>query len=236
MRRVLRNGVLITFGILSICIVSGCTPDDEDDECEEVWDSLHPEEEYDGPPSATVVVVDPPPGATLPSDQQFTLTFDQGVTAASVNGAAAAGYSLNWTASPALPEGVVTLSVGWTNRDGSADFQAVGPYFIRNPDVTSPVIVDGTVRDRDRNVDPVLVNAGGLWLDFNEEVTGTVKLTDEAGVNLNWIGNVVGATATLTPVAGQELVNETTYKIEIDVQDGAGNATRATITFVTKPK
>ena len=72
--------------------------------------------------------------------------------------------------------------------------------------------------------------------DFDERVTGTIKLTDEAGADLDWIGIVVDQTATLTPVAGQELVNETTYKIEIDVQDGSGNQTRRTITFITKPK
>ena len=76
--------------------------------------------------------------------------------------------------------------------------------------------------------------ASGLTSD--EDITGTVKLTDEAGADLNWFGTVWGQTATLTAVAGQEMVNETTYKIKIDVQDGAGNALRTTITFVTKPK
>ena len=79
-------------------------------------------------------------------------------------------------------------------------------------------------------------NAGGFRFDFDESITGTINLTDEAGANLNWIANVAGQTATLTPVAGQELVNETIYKIEIDVRDGADNALRTTITFVTKPK
>ena len=67
-------------------------------------------------------------------------------------------------------------------------------------------------------------------------VTGTIKLTDEAGVDLNWVAIVAGQTATLSAIAGQELVNETTYKIEIDIQDGAGNRLQETITFVTKPK
>ena len=189
-----------------------------------------------GPPPATVVSVNPPLGATLPSNQQFSLTFDQGVTAATVNGAAATGSGLNWTAAPTLTEGSATLNVEWTNRDGSTSSQAVGPYVIRNPDVTPPVIVSGTVDDGTSDVDPAAINASGFRFDFNEAVTGVVKLTDEAGADLNWIANVVGQTATLTPVAGQELANETTYKIEIDVQDGAGNRTRTTITFVTKPK
>ena len=90
--------------------------------------------------------------------------------------------------------------------------------------------------DGANDVDPAPINAGGFRFDFDEPVTGTIKLTDEAGADLNWIANVAGQTATLTAVAGQELVNETTYKIEIDVADGAGNPLQTTITFVTKPK
>ena len=86
------------------------------------------------------------------------------------------------------------------------------------------------------DVDPAPINAGGFRFDFDEDVTGTIKLTDEAGADLDWVATVAGQTATLTAVAGQELVNETTYKIEIKVQDGAGNSLYATLTFVTKPK
>ena len=102
--------------------------------------------------------------------------------------------------------------------------------------MTLPVITSGTVANGDVDVDPAPINAGSFRYDFDEPITGTIKLTDEAGVNLNWIANVRGHTATLTAVAGQELVNETTYKIEIDVKDGAGNRTQMTITFVTKIK
>ena len=204
--------------------------DDEDDDV-----TLDDDEDF-GPPSATAVFVDPPPGFTLPSNQQFSLTFDQGIIAATVNGTAATGAGLNWTVSPNLLEGVTALNVGWTNRDGTTGSQAVGPYIIKDLDVTPPAIVAGTVLDGDRDVDPAPINVGGFRFDFDEDITGSVKLTDEAGADFNWIASVAGQTAMLTPVAGQEMVNETTYKIEIDVQDGAGNRTRTTITFVTKPK
>jgi hypothetical protein len=92
------------------------------------------------------------------------------------------------------------------------------------------MVADGSV-----NVNPAVMNAG-IRFDFDEDVTGTIKLTDEAGADLNWIASVFGQIAILTPVAGQELVNETTYKIEIDVADGAGLPLQRTITFVTKPK
>ena len=189
-----------------------------------------------GPPDATMVVVSPAAGAIIPSNQQFTLTFDQGVTAAVVNRTPATGSGLNWRAWPALVEGLVTLVIEWTNRSGSAGSKAVGPYLVRDPDTTAPAIVSGTVANGDVDVDPAPINAGGFRFDFDEAVTGSVKLTDEASADLNWIANVARQTATLTAVAGQELANETTYKIEIDVKDGASNRTRKTITFVTEVK
>ena len=234
------------WGVLALIIsimfvaftVAGCGGDgnNDDDAAANDDDDDAAGGEEEGPPPATSVTVDPAAGATVPSNQQFSLTFDQGVTAATVNGAAATGSGLNWTASPALAEGSATLNVEWTNRDGSTGSQAVGPYTVSDPDTTAPAISSGTVDDGAADVDPAPINAGGFRFDFDEAVTGTIKLTDEAGADLNWIANVGGQTATLTAVAGQELANETTYKVEIDVQDGAGNKTTTSITFVTKPK
>ena len=234
------------WGVLALIIsimfvafmVTGCGGDgnNDDDTAAAGGTAANDDDDDAGPPPAMSVTVDPAAGATVPSNQQFSLTFDQGVTAATVNGAAATGSGLNWTASPALAEGSATLNVEWTNRDGSTGSQAVGPYTVSDPDVTAPGIASGTVADGDADVDPAPINAGGFRFDFDEAVTGSVKLTDEAGADLNWIANVGGQTATLTAVAGQELANETTYKVEIDVQDGAGNKTTTTLTFVTKPK
>ena len=78
-------------------------------------------------------------------------------------------------------------------------------------------------------------HASGLQFEFNEAVSGSLKLTDEAGVDLNWLGTVAGRTATLTPVAGQEMDYQTIYKVEIDVMDGVGNSSLITITFSTIP-
>ena len=103
-------------------------------------------------------------------------------------------------------------------------------------DIDSPMIVKGTVEDGSPFVDPVPINVSGLQFEFNEAVSGSLKLTDEAGVDLNWLGTVAGRTATLTPVAGQEMDYETIYKVEIDVMDGVGNSSLITITFVTIPR
>ena len=232
------------WGVLSLIIsimfvaflVTGCGGgDDDDDDTDTTVTGTGGEAEVEGPPSATSVQVDPGPGATVPSNQQFTLSFDQGVEAATVNGTPATGSGANWTASPALAEGSATLNVGWTNRDGSSGSQAVGPYTVSDPDTTPPEVASSPVTDGANDVDPAAINAG-IRIDFNEDVTGTVDITDEAGTSLKWTASVSGRTATLTPVAGTEAANETTYKIEIAVKDGAGNELTSTITFVTKPK
>ena len=239
MHKLLRVGILIIFGMLIIGIISGCG----DNPPEEVTDPPQSEDDV-GPPSAAEVVVDPPPHSpdgviyyTSPNTE-FTLTFNEGVIAVTVNDTPASGSGINWTWSPqpVLPHGFVTLKIKWTNRDGSGGGATSGPYKVADVDPDPPVITSSTVWDGDVDVDPARINAGGLRFDFNEPVTGTIKLTDEAGVNLNWIANVAGQTATLTAVAGQEMVNEKTYKIEIDVHDGADLPFQVTITFVTKPK
>ena len=218
-------------------MVTGCGggDDDDDDDTGTTGTTGDGAAAEDLPPSATSVMVDPAAGGTVPSNQQFTLTFDQGVEAATVNGTPATGSGANWTASPALAEGSATLNVGWTNRDGSSGSQAVGPYTVSDPDTTPPEVASSPVTDGANDVDPATINAG-IRIDFNEAVTGTVDITDEAGASLKWTASVSGQTATLTPVAGTEAANETTYKIEIDVNDGAGNNLKSTITFVTKPK
>ena len=218
-------------------VVTGCGGNDDDDDADTGTVGNDDDDDAEGPPDATMVTVDPAPGGVIPSTQSFTLTFDQGVTAATVNGTAATGAGLNWTASPALSQGPgQSLNIGWTNRSGSSGSQAVGPYEVSDPDTDPPTITSGTVDDGAADVDPAPINAGGFRFDFNEPVNGSVKLTDEAGADLNWIANVAGQTATLTAVAGQELANETTYIVEISVADGSNNALDAKITFVTKPK
>ena len=250
MRKLLRTTILITFGMFIICIIGGCG----DDSPEEVTEPSDPTTSGGTPPRTDDVpphtgppfLVDPVPGAApIPPNTQFSLTFVLGAVAVTVNGAvavtvngvAATGSGLNWTVSLALQEGdVLTLNVTWTNRDGSYGSWVVGPYTIGGPDTTPPRITRWTVGNGAVDVDPVPINASDFRFVFDEPITGAIRLTDEAGADLNWIASVAGRTAMLTPVAGQELVNETTYKIEIKVQDGAGNKTRTTITFVTKPE
>ena len=242
MHRLLRVSILITFGMFIICIIGGCSEGSP----EVVTDPSNPRTDdapppHTGPPFtgiAFIVIADPAPGGTpIPPNTQFSLIFDEAVDAVAVNGFPATGAGHNWIASPILPQGDgQTLNVIWTNRDGSTGSNAVGPYTVKVPETTPPRIMRWTVANGAVDVDPAPINAGGFRFDFDEHITGTVQLTDEAGADLNWVGTVGGRTATLTAVAGQELESETTYKIEIDVQDWVGNQLQVTITFVTKPK
>ena len=235
MHRMLRTAILITLGMFIISITGGCG----DDPPEEVTHPSNPRTDDVPPPhTGPLVVVDPPPGEVISPNTQFSLIFENpAVVAVTVNGVGATRAGDHWTVSLTLQEGDgQTLNVGWTNRDGSPGYQAVGPYTVRVPDTTPPKITDGTVADGTINVDPAPLNAGGFQFGFHEAVAGSIKLTDEAGADLNWFNTLGGQTATLTSFAGQELVSETTYKIEIDVHDGAGNALQTTITFVTEPK
>lgn len=83
-------------------------------------------------PLAKIHSVEPPPGSTIPSNQDFCVTFDRDITAATVNGSAAS-YSdsrHSWKASPPMPEGPVMLIIEWANQDGSICYQWVGPYTV----------------------------------------------------------------------------------------------------------
>ena len=195
-----------------------------------------PVKEDVGPPPATDVQVSPVPGTAILPNPRFVLTFDQSIIAATVNRFPATGFGLSWRAFPTLAAGSVFLNVEWTNQDGSTGSKVVGPYTVREPDITPPRIVGGTVANGEIKVNPGSINAGGFRYDFDERVTGSIKLVDAAGIDLNWIASVAGQTATLTRVAEQALLLGSTYFIEIDVRDTAGNPSQIRIAFITHIK
>ena len=233
MHRLLRTGILITFGMLIVGIISGCG----DDPPEKVTDPPHPKDDMQSRPKIEVTV-DPGSERHIPNNAAFTLTFNEEVMSVVVNGtpASGSGVSWKWHDPNPLSFGPLWLKIGWTNRDGSRGATIVGGYTVADVHWLPPEIVDGTVIDGAVGVNPAPINAGGFRFDFDVPIMGTLKLTDEAGVDLNWIGTVVGTTAKLTAIAGQELGHDTTYKIEIDVQDAAGDRLQETITFRTKPE
>ncbi|MCZ6675884.1 MAG: hypothetical protein O7E52_01415, partial [Candidatus Poribacteria bacterium] len=231
----------LAISVMLVVFMVACG-DDDDDDSEPSGEPGEPSGGEPGepqPPSATSVQADVAAGTEVPPNQSFNLTFDEAVDAASIGGTPATGGGKNWSGTTGLTPGAqnVTLVVTWTNKDGSSGNGNIGPFSVAaEADVMAPVIVTGTLANAAQNVDPAPINAGGFRFDFDEQVTGTIELQDAAGANLNWTANVGGTTATLTVVAGQELANETEYKIVISVTDGSNNAFSETITFTTKPK
>ena len=152
-----------------------------------------------------------------------------------------AAARVNWSSSNTSVATVSSAGLLTARGDGRTTIRASAGRLsdsvsIIVPDTTGPSIVTATVSNGDLKVDVSQSNADGFKFDFNESIVGIIKLTDEGGKDLNWIANVSGRTATLATGSGRRLGGETTYKIEIDVRDGANNRTRQTITFVTDIK
>ena len=125
----LKTTMLITFGLLIICIISGCA---DDAPTEDVM-ALPPLEGVAAalsPPAAHTVKVFPDPCVPVFPDTQFALTFDNGITAARVNDTHATGAGRNWMVMPGLEVGTARLNIEWTNRDATLGATTIGPYVV----------------------------------------------------------------------------------------------------------
>jgi hypothetical protein len=213
MHKLFRTLALMIAAMLVVYMI-GCSSGADDDDSQT-------------PPSATTVTADPPSGSSVPSNATIALTLDQAVDAV----ASADGSAKAWTIAVAE-----TLTITWTNKDGSAGGPVEFTYTLKAEDNTAPSIIGGSVSNGDIDVDPAPLNADKIEITFNEAVSGTAALNFEDDTNAGWQGAVSGTSAQLTPVAGKELANSVTYKIVLDVRDGAGNTAQFTIEFATKAK
>ena len=134
---------------------------------------------------------------------------------------------------PFIP-GPLNLTVNWA--DGSTTLT----YTVTTPDCCrgGPLVLGGTVKDGDKDVDPDAINKDGIIeILFSEEVTGNIALQTEAGDDVGWFGKVEGRIGRLSLVAkSEELKIETTYVIAGSVTYPDGNGSRIKITFVTRSK
>lgn len=141
-------------------------------------------------PPATTVAVNPAAAATISSNQQFTLTFDQIIVEATVNGKPASGSRHHWTASPVLARGTVTLNIRWANQDGSAGLKVVGPYIVNDPSDADD-LGDNSPPATAVRVDPApgatLLPDQIFTLVFDQEVVeATIDRTPATGSGTNW--------------------------------------------------
>ena len=95
-------------------------------------------------------------------------------------------------------------------------------------------MVSGTVAAGDQDVDPDVLNGGGIRFDFDREVRGNITIRPKDEEPLDWTTSIAGKTATLTPIAGRELQHGVVYVIHIEVVSIIEEKTEFTITFRTK--
>lgn len=174
-------------------------------------------------PLVAFVDIDPTVNSLLTVDGRIIVTFDNPVQDVTVNTGTAATDGNTVTITGPFTPGELELTITWS--DGSLTFT----YTVAEPDTEAPSITGGTVSDGDTGVD----RRATIVVEFSEEVTGTIALHTEAGIDVGWIGTVEGDTATLEFVAGRELNPEIKYVIAGSVKDAAGNETEINIPFTT---
>ena len=174
-------------------------------------------------PLVAFVDIDPTVNSLLTVDGRIIVTFDNPVQDVTVNTGTAATDGNTVTITGPFTPGELELTITWS--DGSLTFT----YTVAEPDTEAPSITGGTVSDGDTGVD----RGATIVVEFSEEVTGTIALHTEAGIDVGWIGTVEGDTARLEFVVGRELNPETKYVIAGSVKDAAGNETKISIPFTT---
>ena len=185
-------------------------------------------------PDAAFVSATPADG-DLAANGSISITFDNNPGDVTVTGGGTATTSgkTRTISAPAdgYPIGALTITVSWTNGDGSQDLT----YNVIAADETAPEVKSSSPEDGAEGVDPVKLFEDGIEVVFTETVTGDLSLW-EGDDDVGWESNTDGDTITLTGVAGTELGNETEYTIAGTVKDGAGNETEVDLSFVTKAK
>ena len=102
------------------------------------------------------------------------------------------------------------------------------PTDVRGPSATKMNVTDG---EKEANLE--VLNRDGIIIEFDENIaSSSLKLTYEDGTDLSWESTVKDNSVTLTPIAGQELVHETSYVVRGTVRDGVGNETNLLLTFI----
>ncbi len=104
-------------------------------------------------------------------------------------------------------------------------------------DDTPPTMIESTVTHGEIVTDPDLLNEGGIYVLFDEDVYGSIELQfEEDGSPVGWTGIVEGNTAELYPTEGNEVDFDTLYVVEITVADATGNISYYNMTFATAPQ
>jgi hypothetical protein len=162
---------------------------------------------------ATTVTARPPSGSTVPSNAKIELNFDEPVDAVA---GATDGTSIVWF----IPV-QATLTITWTNTDGSAGGPVTFNYTVTGADTDSPQLLSSTVSNNAADIDPESLNTAGIQFVYDEPIdAGDVLCTSTP---ISWETSGGNENLTLTPSVALE--PSTTYTIDCSVYDLAENRT-----------
>ncbi|MCG9129977.1 Ig-like domain-containing protein [Candidatus Poribacteria bacterium] len=214
MKLYFRTLAIVMAALLAVYIV-GCGGDDDDEE----------------EAAAAAFVSASPASGDLAANGSISVTFDNNPGDVTASAGTVAGSGKSRTISGPFDVGALALNLTWTNGDGSHTLN----YNIVAADEDAPEVTASSPEDGAEGVDPAGLFEDGIEVTFNENVSGDLMLMD-GDDDVGWTSEASDNKITLTGNAGQELSNETEYKIAGTVKDGAGNEAEVSISFVTKAK
>lgn len=199
------------------------------DTSDDIEDSMEGTPVVPQTPVATFVSASPASGDISENDS-ITINFDNNPGSVTASIGTISGSGSSRTISGPFSVGSLTLTITWTNGDGSHTLS----YNVMAGDTTSPEVTTSSLSDGAEDVDPETVFESGITITFSEPISsGSLKLLKN-GVDVGWTASISGNTITLTANAGRELSHETTYEISGTARDSAGNETEVSITFTTE--
>jgi hypothetical protein len=220
MRRTIQALAMLIAMTLAVIWMVGCGEDEE----EEVA-------------TAAGTTVNPPEGSEIAANQEITITFDEAVNSATVNGQPATGSGKVWKFQGDLT-GQTGITIGWTNSDDSAGEGKSVTYTIKAADTTPPTITSSSPADGDTDVDPEGINTDGMTIDFDEPIAKLSVDVTVDGERLKWTTEQSDdkTKVDVLMLAGGELSYETEIVLVVAAEDAAGNKLEAEITFTTAAK
>jgi hypothetical protein len=225
MKRLLRIFAWLMAASMLIWMV-GCGGDDDDDD----------NNDNDAGPVPEVLSTSPAAGGSQGGNVKVVFTLNKQLAEANVTGAAGTtaivGTNVEFTPSPSIPVGSVTLTL--TGKDaGGQEVTHTLTFNATEVDTTPPSLVGASCVPADgaSGVDPAGITE--LVVKFSETIaSATVTAKDPS---FNSTDTVAGDTLTITFLA-YTLPNETPVSISITAVDGAGNSADVEYGFETMEK
>jgi hypothetical protein len=227
MKRLLRIFAWLMAASMLIWMV-GCGGDDDDDD----------DNDNDAGPVPEVLSTSPAAGGSQGGNVKVVFTLNKQLAEASVAGAAGTtaivGTNVEFTPSPAIAVGSVTLTLTGADAGGQEVTYSL-TFNATEVDEDPPELVGASCVPADgaSGVDPAGITE--LVVKFNEPLSADDTVVTAKDPTFNSTDTVAGDTLTITFLA-YTLPNETPVSISITAVDGAGNSADVTYGFETMEK